>query len=114
MTTGERAGSLPIRDTRPGEFTMSSVEMESTVQTRELALDMPAVETRWLMSSTTDFFTSRPPGRVAIEQHEPNFPGYTVLELAGYGGFGAVYRAREDLLDREVALKVPLPHDENL
>ncbi len=39
----------------------------------------------------------------------PAFPGFTVLEKAGQGAFGAVYKARDDKLGREVALKVLLP-----
>jgi formylglycine-generating enzyme required for sulfatase activity len=34
---------------------------------------------------------------------------FTLLALAGQGTYGAVFRARDDILDREVAIKLPHP-----
>jgi serine/threonine-protein kinase len=39
--------------------------------------------------------------------------GYRLRELIGAGGFGAVYRAHEPAVDREVAIKVILPEHAN-
>jgi serine/threonine protein kinase len=37
------------------------------------------------------------------------FKGYAILESIGQGTFGAVYRAHQTVVDREVAIKVILP-----
>src|SRR5262245_2952504 len=39
--------------------------------------------------------------------------GYELLERIGAGGFGAVYRANQSTVGREVAVKVILPHFAN-
>ncbi|MFT5467070.1 MAG: serine/threonine protein kinase [Verrucomicrobiales bacterium] len=36
----------------------------------------------------------------------PSIPGYTVLDFVGRGGMGAVFRARQESLDRDVAIKL--------
>ncbi|MEO0564560.1 MAG: serine/threonine-protein kinase, partial [Chloroflexota bacterium] len=39
--------------------------------------------------------------------------GYELLELIGTGGFGAVYRAQQTAVEREVAIKIILPEFAN-
>jgi WD40 repeat protein/serine/threonine protein kinase len=42
-----------------------------------------------------------------------NIKGYQLLERIGTGGFGAVYKANQSTIGREVAIKIILPHFAN-
>ena len=81
---GERAAEVLVRD---GHLTRKLVE--------RLMTD-PASVTQVAPSTHATVFSA---DQLAI-------PGYTVLSLLGRGGMGAAYRATQDSLGRQVALKI--------
>jgi serine/threonine-protein kinase len=46
-------------------------------------------------------------------QQSTSIKGYTLNERIGSGGFGAVYKAYQSTVGREVAIKIILPHFTN-
>ncbi len=45
-----------------------------------------------------------------IEELQPYFPGYEIISFIAQGGMGAVYRAKQTSLDREIAIKILPKH----
>ena len=63
------------------------------------------------LSSTQDFTCTpaRIPGNPSHFAHPTKLGRYTILRRLGKGGFGEVFLALDDDLDRPVAIKVPRP-----
>ncbi len=87
---------------------MSATPSDSRERAASIALDDLA-ETLDLDPGREDRFRAMPDDAAALEQL-PEIPGFTIESKIGEGAFGEVYRARDELLGRDVALKIPLPH----
>lgn len=60
-----------------------------------------------------DLFATLKSGAAPLESLKLLIPGFELLEELGRGAFGVVYRARDEKLDRQVAIKVSLIDDPN-
>jgi len=78
-------------------------------------LDYPAVDSEHAIHDTTGSLGSTDAGRQDRESRAvqladvPEIQGYQVLDLIGRGGMGLVVKARDQSLNRLVAIKLPLP-----
>ena len=84
------------------------------VQNKTLhAQDQTSREVRETIDRTQDcdLFATLKSGTAAVETLKLLIPGFELLEELGRGAFGVVYRARDEKLDRQVAIKVSLIDD---
>jgi serine/threonine protein kinase len=123
---GQQRSRVQLRLAEPAHFETSTfidalaqvVEVPSTairceVETNSLLqLELPETAAEWLyrrFGETRIVSSSAPRRREPADLSGRAIRGYQLRQKIGYGGFGAVYRAYQPAVEREVAIKVILP-----
>jgi serine/threonine protein kinase len=99
-TSGEKASTEKLSGTKAAGGAPPSVP--------EAELSLEAFGTRMISGDSTETFAGKKSGSGELSTSTGKIGRFEVHEVLGRGAFGVVSRAYDRLLDRQVALKVPL------
>lgn len=105
--------SIEVARLKAGQTILIASVSLRIIETGTAQKEAPAAPTEVKAQKRSTPATAAPkpqkPAAKAVKSHILDIPGYSIQETLGKGGMGAVFRARQDRLNRDVALKVLSP-----